>query len=299
VSGERAVGTTAERQRIGDTIAEIQLTGNPLNVAAGFGSLWVTETQDTGGLLVRIDPRTQRVLASIPVGSVPAGIAVAAGSIWVTSHDDGTLIRVDPATNRVTATLPVGPEPGELAVAAGMLWVGNSDATIARVDPATNRRVQVVEVGAGVRFRPMAAGHGSVWTVVNGRGVVRVDSASGRIQASIPIPQCCAGGLLVTPQLTWLSDRPTDTIYAIDPGTNRVVRRFSTEPHPGGLLLAGGRLWVTHTDTGLVTWRSPDTGRRLGTAQLRGRVFNMIMTDDHSIWVQAVDLFTIVRLAAG
>jgi YVTN family beta-propeller protein len=298
-SGEQDGGTAAERHRVGDTIAEVQLTGNPLNVAPGFGSLWVSVTQDTGGLLVRIDPGTQQIVASIPVGGFPVGIAVAAGSLWVTSYDDGTLARVDPATNKVVVTIPVGPGPAQLAVDAGMIWVGNSAGSITRVDPAANRRVQVVTVGAGVQFRAVAAGDGSVWTTVKGTGLSRLDSATGRILASIPIPHCCEGDLLVTRDLVWVTDQPSAMIYAVDPATNRVVRRFRAEPGARGLALAGGNLWVTHGDTGLVTWRSPDTGRRLGSAQLRGFVGGMAATDERSIWVQGFDLYTVVRLTTG
>jgi virginiamycin B lyase len=255
--------------------------------------------QDTGGLLVRIDPGTEQILASIPVGGSPVGIAAADGSIWVTSYDDGTLIRVDPATNKVVATIPVGPAPAQLAVDAGMIWVVNSHATIARVDPAANRRVQVVTVGAGVQFQGVAAGNGSVWTVVKGTGLARLDSATGRIVASIPIPRCCEGDLLVTRDLVWVTDPSSAMIYAVDPARNRVVRRFRGERGARGLALAGGNLWVTHGNSGLVTWRSPGTGRRLGSAQLRGYVGGMAATDDHSIWVQGFDLYTVVRLATG
>jgi YVTN family beta-propeller protein len=284
-----------QQHRVGDTLAEIQLTGEPNYLAAGFGSVWVSAAQDTGQLLVRIDPETNKIVTSIPVGSGGGAIAVAAGSIWVVSYDDGTLTRVDPATNEVLATIPVGSQPWEVTVDAGMIWVRNSDATLARVDPVAGRRVQVVEVAAGGHSQ-VAAGNGSVWTVVQD-GLVRLDSATGRILASVTIPACCFGDLMVTPDLVWVADGERSMVYAVDPATNRVVRQFPSE-RGGGLAMADGDLWTAHGDTGLVTWRSPETGRTLGSAQLRGAVAEMLVTDD-SVWVNAMDRSMVVRLATG
>lgn len=281
-----------QQHRVGDTLAEIQLPGHPVYLVTGFGSLWVSVGQDTGGLLVRIDPATDKIITSIPIGSDPAGVVVAAGSIWVASYDDGTLTRVDPAKNAVLATIPVGSGPWEVAVDAGMIWVRNSDATLTRVDPVAGRRVQVVEVGEA--HGQVNAGYGSVWTVVKD-GLARLDSATGRRLATVPIPGCCRGDMLVTPDLVWAADPEHSTIHAVDPATNRVVRQVSTT-EAGGLALTHGALWVTHGDSGLVTWHSPQDGRTLGSAQLRGWIAELLVTDD-SVWVSGPGASTLSRLA--
>jgi YVTN family beta-propeller protein len=60
----------------------------------------------------------------IAVGHIPAGVAVDQGSVWVTSQCAGTLSRIDPATNRVVATIELGYHPFGLAVGGGFAWVG-------------------------------------------------------------------------------------------------------------------------------------------------------------------------------
>ena len=60
---------------------------------------------------MRIDPATNRVVGSIPVGRGAIGVAVGAGSVWVANAIDHSLTRIDPATNRVTATIRVPAEP--------------------------------------------------------------------------------------------------------------------------------------------------------------------------------------------
>jgi YVTN family beta-propeller protein len=63
-------------------------------------------------------------LQVIAVGHIPAGVAVGLGSVWVTSQCAGTLSRIDPATNRVVATIKLGYHPFDLAVGGGFAWVG-------------------------------------------------------------------------------------------------------------------------------------------------------------------------------
>ena len=47
-----------------------------------------------------IDPRTNRLVASIPVGKTPAAIASGFGSIWVANQDENTVTRIDAKTGR-------------------------------------------------------------------------------------------------------------------------------------------------------------------------------------------------------
>jgi YVTN family beta-propeller protein len=93
-----------------------------VGVAAGFGSVWVTERGDD--TVRRIDPVTGRTQRVIAVGHLPADVAVAQGSVWVTSQCDGTVSRIDPASNRVVRTIELGYHPFNLAVGGDFAWVG-------------------------------------------------------------------------------------------------------------------------------------------------------------------------------
>jgi hypothetical protein len=70
----------------------------------------------------RIDPSTNRLVATIPVGSsvgLQAGYQVAVG---------GGAVRVDVRTGRVIATIDVGPNPSDIAVGEGAVWVAGHPA---------------------------------------------------------------------------------------------------------------------------------------------------------------------------
>jgi YVTN family beta-propeller protein len=287
--------------KIGAAIARVAVPGAPVGIGTGFGSLWVATAQDNGGALARVDPATNQVLATVPVGGFPVGIAAGFGSMWQANHTDGTLTRVDPATNKVIATIPVGPGPAEVAVDGGRVWVGDTDSTLAAVDPATNRRIHVVRVGPGDEFRTLVAGAGSIWTDNTGGGISRVDSASGKNQATIKIPGCCQGGLLFFQGVLWASNIPDGRLYRINPNTNRVIDHVQIGQVPNRIIIAGGRLWVAHSDTSVVSWHAIDTARQLGSVTLSGTgmVATMAVTDATSIWVPLLDSDAVTRLATG
>ena len=101
--------------------ATIPLGFPPGSVAAGGGSVWVTD--QLGDRVVRIDPASNRVTASVPVGRGPSGIAFGSGSVWVGGSLAHTVTRLDPTTARVVATIPVAVSPRSIAVDAGSVWV--------------------------------------------------------------------------------------------------------------------------------------------------------------------------------
>src|ERR1041385_2430164 len=70
-------------------------------------SVWVSnEPKHT---TARLDPKTNKVLAMIPVGKEPcSGLAVGFGSLWVPLCGDKALARIDLKEGKVTATIPIG-----------------------------------------------------------------------------------------------------------------------------------------------------------------------------------------------
>jgi YVTN family beta-propeller protein len=52
---------------------------------------------ESGGPSVsRISPKTNEVVATVPVGNGPVSIAVGEGAVWVTNRFDGTVTKIDP-----------------------------------------------------------------------------------------------------------------------------------------------------------------------------------------------------------
>jgi serine/threonine protein kinase len=99
----------------------------------------------------RIDPKTNKLLATIPVGTSNLGaLAVGAGSIWVASADNNVVYRIDPKTNRFVS-IPGNGSPAGLAFGDGFLWVLNPlDNNVAQIDPGTNAVIHSTPLPAGV-----------------------------------------------------------------------------------------------------------------------------------------------------
>jgi len=115
-------------------------------VVGAFGSIWATAPDR----IIRVDPATNALLATIPATGGAGWTAASAEAVWVTTPTG--LTRIDPQSNSVAATiaLPGAPYLGDPAVLKGMVWVPQiRKNSIAVVDPASNTVVQTVKAGVG------------------------------------------------------------------------------------------------------------------------------------------------------
>lgn len=108
------------------------------------GALWVTAKED--GLVLRIDPATNAVVATIESGPGAHGLAADENGLWVTNYRANSVSRIDPGTNEVVATIEgVGSGVG-IAAGGGATWVSTQGEGISRIDPATNEAELVVDL---------------------------------------------------------------------------------------------------------------------------------------------------------
>src|SRR5207248_11794757 len=57
-----------------------------------------------GDALQRIDPRTNKLVATLRLGSDPTGVAVGGGAAWTTHLDDNRITKIDARSSDVVAT---------------------------------------------------------------------------------------------------------------------------------------------------------------------------------------------------
>jgi YVTN family beta-propeller protein len=105
---------------------------SPTAVAVGDGAVWVANRYVVGngfstsrrrGTVSRIDPQTNAVVETIPVGHDPFAIAAGNGGVWVANRTDSTIMRIDPRTNEVVKTIEIGGRPEGLAAGSDTVWV--------------------------------------------------------------------------------------------------------------------------------------------------------------------------------
>jgi YVTN family beta-propeller protein len=59
---------------------QIRVGDGPVDIAFGEGAVWVANSLD--GTVSRIDPQSRKIVATVPVASTLAAVAVGGGWVW-------------------------------------------------------------------------------------------------------------------------------------------------------------------------------------------------------------------------
>jgi streptogramin lyase len=231
----------------------------PCAAAAAGGSVWVSEYGSP--YLLRIDPRTNRVLSKSRIGFGSCGLGAGAGSLWVEDTSSGTLSRVSVKTRKRTA-IPIGSQPYDATFAYGAAWVTSyGDSAVERVDPARNRVVKrfPLELATGV-----VGAFGSVWAT-GSDGVLRIDPATNTIVARISVQG--AGWTAASSGAVWITS--PNGLVRIDPHTNTVAATIRiTVPVLGDPAVVDGLVWVPEVGQNQIALVDPSTNRVSGTVKV-------------------------------
>jgi len=195
------------------------------NIWIGRGAVWVAD--DQGAQVLRISPRTNKVVARISVGDGPADMVFVGNRGWVITHRDNTLYRIDTATNVATRLAVVGGSDAaaeRLAMAGGNLWITGRGVTLLEVDPETGATRRSVDIG-GTGIDVVALG-GALWVPVRTATVDRTGfptmTAVRRATAAGTVTTVAATrgrvdvhGLAVGLGYVWLADNTGGFLYRL------------------------------------------------------------------------------------
>lgn len=202
-------------EKTGKAVASIP--ADPANseggITVGAGSVWLVAKPNR---LVRINPKTNTISATIQLPDGSENPAFGDGFVWVSATSQNALIKVDPASNRIVATIPVGPKPRFLTVGAGSVWTLNQgDGTISRVEMKTNKRLATIACGVPGEGGEITYGGGSVWATMFDFPITRVDPQTNTVSRQ----WAGAGGDGIRFGLgsVWLSNGHEGTVWRIDP----------------------------------------------------------------------------------
>ena len=143
--------------------ASIALGHDVFWISIGPEAVWAAGEAD-GGTLYRIDPKANKLVATIRLDSPsPAGLAVAFGSVWVGDRVKGLVHRIDLDTNEVVATISIPTIVGGVGVGPDAIWAsGFGNGTVYRIDPATNATSGSISTGQTELGDPLFA-FDSIW----------------------------------------------------------------------------------------------------------------------------------------
>ncbi len=226
-------------------------------IGAGGGAVWSCSGSD----VVRIDPQSVTVTASVPVGKIfdQGHLVYAAGHIWVITGKNGDkLVGINTKSLARTRPVSLGRPCADLGSGndGSVVWVICRDANaVLRFDPRKLRVVQSVKVDA-----PTVANSSSgvLWVGTDTR-VVRFDVRSLRRVATFPdLAPGYSGDLTIAPDGIWVRTERS-FLSRIDPNSNRIVEEIRPPAAlPGGSALAfAGALWTDASDANQLFRLSP------------------------------------------
>lgn len=200
----------------------------PARVAVTPDAVWVLSPPDN--TVSRIDPATNRRVATVPVGRQASGMAVAGGAVWVSLPERGGLGRIDPAGNRLTLVPVRQCCFGELVGGERALWAANAwDGTLIRLDPSSGREVARIALPRAAAQYPcwVVAGGGAVWVtsatteVGTARQLWRVDPETGRVSGSMSLGPAASRRIPDAPALDgttlWVASGDSGAVLRLEP----------------------------------------------------------------------------------
>jgi DNA-binding beta-propeller fold protein YncE len=171
--------------RRGKTVRSPRLGGPAIAVASGFASIWALDSSGTLYRLSASSAKILKRIA-LPT-SAAYNVWIGGGSVWVADDQGAQVVRVSPRTNRVVARVPVGDGPADIAFNGGTAWVVNHrDRVLSAIDLGTNRSRRV-SVLAGDAPERMVWSRGSLWITGRGTDLLKVDPADGSLERTIEI----------------------------------------------------------------------------------------------------------------
>jgi YVTN family beta-propeller protein len=225
-----------------------------------------------------IDTASNTVTATIPVGTLPTGIAFSPdGAIaYVTNEGDGTISVISTATNSVTATIPltgqvnprylaITPDGKTLYVPCGAGLDGSPE-SVQVVSTATNTVTAVIPVAPLGQIEAVAVAiapdgkHVYVQTRDDGLqlNVVVIDTATNATTVIVPgiagNSSQTGPGIAVTPSggTVYAGAAFTPAVAAISAINNTVTATIPTSEGPSGIAITpdGSRAYVAESDAG-------------------------------------------------
>jgi TolB protein len=199
-----------------EVTGQIQLPGDGVSaIAADDQAVWVEVIQDRSDLgqqniasLLRIDPQTNQIVATIPLEGMSGyddEIAIGAGAVWVagvnltgpSEERAADLLRIDPTANTISVALSVG--AFSVRTGADAVWVtspadgvNNSlhkpEAWVAQeIDPTTNLVSEPIPLPGNVSGVLAVTADGVWFSGYDDEGLIYpVRFSEGRFDASLP-----------------------------------------------------------------------------------------------------------------
>lgn len=180
----------------------------PSDLVVAEGSVWMLTAR---GAVAQLDAASGRLMAVHAIGhTVPSGMAVDAGGVWITQSAGDPLVRLDPGSGTVEPVIDERIHQAHLVAVESGIVLAAGDA-----DPESEDASVMLTV---------------------------LDPASGLVTPGIPLPDLVVGFVRIEDEFGLLDQ--TGAFYAIDPVQATVAAPFRTNWSGEQLFDAGGETWM-------------------------------------------------------
>jgi YVTN family beta-propeller protein len=262
-----------------------------------------------------IDPSSNEVVDSIPVGESPGPITFAGGALWVANLNSRTLSKVDPRTRMETETVGLGGASGSESLTPRLagddddLWVANDCfRELLRMDPENGNVGQSLTLRGLFGSRSfyscaLTAAPGSVWIAVDTPyQLLRVRETADEpasIAQRIPLPVGVRTGIALGAGSVWVSERINLTkagaIRRIEPETGAIVKTIPVDEGTEAIVFAYGSIWVVNASENSLLRILPQTNAVVREIPV-GQGPSAIAAGAGALWVANTDSGTVSRI---
>jgi streptogramin lyase len=117
---------------------QITIPAGSYNLIFCGGAVWISGFESS--VLTAVDATKGRVIESVSVGPKPRFLTCGSGSVWTLNQGDGTISRVDEKTRKLVATIPLGIPGfgGDIAYGAESVWTSVFSVPLTRINSTSN-----------------------------------------------------------------------------------------------------------------------------------------------------------------
>jgi len=225
---------------------------------------YITAQNDYGenyGTVTVINTATNKVTATVPVGSYPVGVAVTPDrtKVYVANTDSDTVSVIDTATNTVISTVDVGSVPSGVAINPDgtKVYVTNYYSNTASViDTDTDTVTATVPVGDGPSDAAVSPNGKNVYVANHDSNIISViDTSTNTVAATVDIgskPSDVA--VTLDGKNVYVAESNNETVSVIDTSTNTVTAIVHVRSSPDGVTVSpdGKKVYVANSDSNTV-----------------------------------------------
>jgi YVTN family beta-propeller protein len=208
------------------------------------------------GVLVRVDPDTNEVVARRGIRGHPGELAVTPGGLWMADFRGGILLRYEPGAGRLERITSNG-EPRDLAVVGDNVYVAADGRFLSGIVSRYDATTGVREDGIDLLACAIASGEGVVWTA-GCPFVQRLSTDDGRLRklverflsyrspATVENSRVQFRELAVGAGSLWvLGDAIDRRLWRLDARSGRVEAIIALGFAPTSVAVAAGKVWIT------------------------------------------------------